>query len=155
MPRRDPIWVTVAITRSRWPVAFPATPPLVFAVRPGGLSPFGALLPPADLSLLLGQLLVARIDDPPRGPALLGRPSQLAPLPRRAPRRQVGRVQPLPPQQRPDRARGLPAVGLPDDLPRGAWVRRSWEQAASRRALLLTKLPRTWPHFLFSALPRW
>src|SRR5256886_4063847 len=51
---------------------------------------FGALLPPADLSLLLGQLLVARIDDPPRGPALLRRPSQLAPLPRRAPRRQVG-----------------------------------------------------------------
>src|SRR5438876_10800918 len=34
MPSRGPIWVTVAITRARWPAAFPATPPLVFAVRP-------------------------------------------------------------------------------------------------------------------------
>src|SRR6266852_1904016 len=34
MPSRGPLWVTVAITRARWPAAFPATPPLVFAVRP-------------------------------------------------------------------------------------------------------------------------
>src|SRR5437899_31870 len=34
MPNRGPIWVTVAITRSRRPTAFPATPPLVFAGQP-------------------------------------------------------------------------------------------------------------------------
>src|SRR5437764_1332995 len=52
-----------------------------------------------------------------RGPALLRRPSQFAPLPRRAPRRQVRRIQRLPPQQRPDRAGRLTPVGLADDLP--------------------------------------
>src|SRR2546430_8628682 len=36
---------------------------------------------PADLPRLLGELLVARIDDPPRGPPRLRRPGQLAPLP--------------------------------------------------------------------------
>jgi DNA replication protein DnaC len=50
-----------------------------------GLSPFGALLPPADLPRLLGELLVAWINDSPRGPPLLCRPGQLTPLPRRPP----------------------------------------------------------------------
>src|SRR5206468_420242 len=81
------------------------------------LSPFGALLPPADLPLLLGELLVARIGDPPHGPPLLRRPGQFPALPRRAPRREMRGVQPLSPQQRPDRARRLTRVGLPDDLP--------------------------------------
>src|SRR6266481_1706843 len=116
MPSRGPIWVTVAITRSRWPAAFPATPPLVFAVRPAP-QPVRALLPPADLPLLLGELLVARIGDPPHGPPLLRRPGQFPALPRRAPRREMRGVQPLSPQQRPDRARRLARVGLPDDLP--------------------------------------
>src|SRR5437879_11320876 len=115
MPSRGPIWVTVAITRSRWPAAFQQRRHL-FLQGDQGLSPLGALLPPADLPRLLGELLVARIDDPPRGPPLLRRPGQFTPLPRRAPCRQVRGVQPLPPQQRPDRARGLTAVGFPDDL---------------------------------------
>src|SRR5207247_6507731 len=81
------------------------------------LTPLGALLPRADLPRLLAGLLAARMDAPPRGPPRLRRPGQLAPLPRRAPRRQVRGVQPLPPQQRPDRARRLTAVGLSDNLP--------------------------------------
>src|SRR5439155_21323153 len=81
------------------------------------LSPFGALLPRADLPLLLGELLVARTGDPPHGPPLLRRPGQFPALPRRAPRREMRGVQPLSPQQRPDRARRLTRVGLPDDLP--------------------------------------
>jgi hypothetical protein len=47
--------------------AFPAAPRLVLAVFDQGLGPLGALLSPTELSLLLGQLLVARIDDAPRG----------------------------------------------------------------------------------------
>ncbi len=42
-----------------------------------------------------------------RGPRFFARPGQLPPLPRRAPRRQMRGVQPLPPQQRPDGARRL------------------------------------------------
>ena len=61
------------------------------------------------LALQLGDLLVAGIGHPPHGAALRRRPGQLPALPRRAPRRQMGGVQPLPSQQRPDRARRLTA----------------------------------------------
>jgi len=81
------------------------------------LSPLGALLPPADLPLLLGELLVAAIGHPPPGPAFLRHPDQVPALPCSAPRRQVRGVQPLAAQQRPDRARRLARVGLPNDLP--------------------------------------
>jgi len=74
MPSRGPIWVTVPITRSRRPTAFPATPPLVLQFNQR-LRPLGALLPPADLPGLLCQLLVPRIDDAPRGPRLFGAPT--------------------------------------------------------------------------------
>ena len=58
------------------------------------LGPLGTLLPARALTLQLGDPLVARIGHPPHGAALRRCPGQLPPFPRRAPRRQMGGVQP-------------------------------------------------------------
>src|SRR5206468_3385318 len=59
------------------------------------LGPLGALLPPHDLALLLSNRLVARIGRRRLRTPRLGRePRELAPIPRRAPSRQVRRVKP-------------------------------------------------------------
>src|SRR5712691_1016193 len=115
MPSRGPIAVTVAITSARRPAASPATPRCFLDLHEG-FGALSALAPPGRLPLQLGDPLVARIRHPRHRAALLRRPGQRSPIARRAPRRQVRGVQPLPTEQRADRPGRLTAVRLPDDL---------------------------------------
>src|SRR6185436_7284650 len=82
-----------------------------------GLGALGALPPPAGLPFQFGNPLIAGIGDPWRRAARPWRPSQLAPIPGRPPRGQVGGVQALSAQQRTDGARRLTAVRFAQDLP--------------------------------------
>src|SRR5439155_27307563 len=70
------------------------------------LSPFGTLLPPRDVALLLRDLLVARIGRRHLRSALLrGQPLELASVAGRPPGHQVRGIQPLAPKQRTDLTR--------------------------------------------------
>jgi len=89
-----PIWVTVAITRSRWSAAFPANAATCFCSSTSASARSARFLPARALPLQLGNPLVAGIGQPPGRSALRRRPGQLPAFPRRAPRRQVGGVQP-------------------------------------------------------------
>src|SRR6266478_10238432 len=113
------VQATVAGSGVSGPAGGTAAPhPKVFLNLHQRLGPLGALLPPPDLALLLSNRLVPRIGRRRlRTPRLWREPCELAPIPRRAPGRQVRGVQPLAPQQRAEFPRLRAAVRLPHDPP--------------------------------------